>query len=77
MPTDPGLPWWMPAWFWRFSRTVWFGSIAVGIAAYFLLSLISDLTGGTIPLRFRLVALAGTAIIVRLGFTWNGRLERK
>lgn len=65
------LPWWMPAWLWRVSRTMWFGSIAMGIAAYFLLSLVNDVTG-LIPLWVRLATLVLAAIVVRLGVAWDG-----
>lgn len=59
------LPWWMPHWLWRASRTAWFGSVAFGFVVYFLLSLINDFTG-SIPLWVRLTAQVLAILIARL-----------
>lgn len=67
-----GLPWWMPAWFWRASRTAWFGCIALGMATYFLLSLVNDVTG-TIPLWVRLLTWLIATLVLRLGLALDWR----
>lgn len=66
------LPRWMPSWFWRASRTPWFGSAALGLAAYFLLSLVNDCTG-MIPLWVRFATGVFAALMVRLGLFWDWR----
>lgn len=66
-----GLPWWMPAWFWRATRTAWFASVAMGIAGYEMAALINDVTA-MVPWWARLIAGVSGGLMVRLGI----RLER-
>ena len=70
--TDIWLPRWMPAWFWRASRTAWFGSGALGVATYFIMSLINDVTG-TIPLWVCLMTGVLAVLTVRLGLFLDWR----
>lgn len=65
-------PWWMPAWLWRAFLTAWFASIALGLAAYFLLSLVNDITD-TIPLWIRLATQVIATLVVRIGLAWDQR----
>jgi hypothetical protein len=66
------LPWWMPAWLWSIAHTSWFASITLGMAAYFLLSMVNDITG-TIPLWIRLATEVLATLVVRLGIALEWR----
>ena len=62
----------MPAWLWRVARTAWFASIALGFAAYHLLSIVNNFTE-TIPLWIRLATGVFAALVVRFGIAWDWR----